>query len=290
MDQSYLDIWKKCQREQIKGYVYQFIDQFIEHCTGKLLPSTCAFTGTEQVLDIACGYGEWACSMARFYPGCSVTGYDKNIKYITYAQERARLARLSNVHFAVGDMYTLPPLTGPTAPSPNNNAGYDLVHARLLNPAVTPGTWYYLLKALRQLCRPGGQFVWTETRIPAISQPASARWCHLFGQSLGISSSTGDTVAHMPDMLKDVGFVNIQSSVTMIHLSHGTPAYHALVSTLWHTSPLLQTFFVQSGVASAHHFSHITDEMLVELVDQHFTCDWPLFTVVAQLPASCSHH
>jgi SAM-dependent methyltransferase len=296
MDQSYLDIWKEHQREQIEGYVYQFVDQFIERHTGKLLPPNCSLAGTEQVLDIACGYGEWACSLARSYPDCVVTGYDKNVKYITYARERARLAGLTNAHFEVGDMYTLPPLTDminrlrrdadASNPSRSGETGYDLVHARLLSPAVTPGTWYYLLKALWQHCKPGGQFVWIETRMPAIDQPACARWCHLFGQSLGISSGTGDVIGHMPAMLKDAGFENIQPSTTTINLRYATPAYNMLVSTLWRTSPLLQTFFVQSGVASAHHFSHITDEMLVELVDHNFTCDWSLHAVTAQRPAT----
>jgi ubiquinone/menaquinone biosynthesis C-methylase UbiE len=274
MYQSYLDIWKEHQREQIEGYVYNFIDQFIERHTGKLLPPDYHLTGASQVLDIACGYGEWVCSMARVYPDSTVTGCDKNAKYITYARERAGLAGLTNAHFAVGNMYTLP----------QPEATYDLVHARLLSPAVIPGTWYYLLKELWRHCKCGGQLVWTETRMPATDQSASARWCHLFGQALGISSGTGDVIAHMPTMLKDVGFENIQPSTTTIHLQHGTPAYNMLVSTLWRTSPLLQTFFVQSGVASANHFIHITDEMLVELVNHSFTCNWSLHTVIARRP------
>jgi hypothetical protein len=57
-----------------------------------------------------------------------------------------------------------------------------------------------------------------------------------------------------------------------------------LVGTLWRTSPLLQTFFVQTGVASANHFTHITDEMLVELVDHNFIGNWSLHTITAQRP------
>jgi SAM-dependent methyltransferase len=274
MHQSYLDIWKEHQREQIEGYVYNFIDQFIERYTGTLLPSNCHLSKANRVLDIACGYGEWVCSMARTYPDSVITGCDKNAKYITYAHERATLARLTNTQFIVGNMYTLP----------QPPATYDLVHARLLNPAVTPGTWYYLLKALWLHCKRGGQLVWTETRMPATDQSASIRWCHLFGQALGISTGTGDLIAHMATMLKDAGFENIQPSTITIHLQHGSPAYNMLVSTLWRTSPLLQTFFVQSGVASANHFIHITDEMLVELVNPDFICNWSLYTVTARRP------
>jgi hypothetical protein len=90
----------------------------------------------------------------------------------------------------------------------------------------------------------------------------------------------------MSVMLKDAGFDHIRPSTTTIHLCHGTPAYNILANMLWRTSPLLQTFFVQAGVASAHHYSHITEEMLVELVDHHFTCDWSLHTITAQRPAT----
>ena len=158
-----LDIWKEHQREQIEGYVYNFIDQFIERYTGKLLLPDCHLTGAEKVLDIACGFGEWACDMARTYPTCTVTGCDKNVKYITYARERAELAGLTNAHFAVGNMYTLPPA----------EAGYDLVHARLLSPAVIPGTWYYLLKELWQHCKRGGQL------MPARAKVRGASWVWL---------------------------------------------------------------------------------------------------------------
>lgn len=287
MYRSYLDLWKEHQREQIEGYVYNFIDQFIEHNTGKLLPPDCHITGADQVLDIACGYGEWACSMARAYPKCTVTGCDKNVKYITYARERAELAGLTNAHFVVGNMYTLPLSADTIKRSPRSDEdGYDLVHARLLSPAVIPGTWYYLLKELWQHCKRGGQFVWTETRMPVTGQSACARWYYLFSQALGISGGTGDVIAHMPTMLKDVGFTNIRPSTTTIQFRYGTPAYHMLASTLWRTSPLLQTFFVQSGVASANHFAHITDEMLLELMDRNFTGNWSLHTMTAQRPAT----
>jgi len=285
MYRSYLDLWREHQHEQIEGYVYNFIDQFIERNTGKLLPPDCHLTGADQVLDVACGYGEWACSMARTFPKCTVTGCDKNVKYIAYAHERAELARLTNVHFAVGNMYTLPPSADTINRSlPSEEAGYDLVHARLLGPAVIPGTWYYLLKELWRYCKPGGQFVWTETRMPVTGQSACTRWCYLFSQALGIASGIGDVITHMPTMLKDVDFTNIRPSTTTIQLHYGTPAYRMLVSTLWRTSPLLQTFFVQSGVASTNHFTHITDEMLLELVDHNFTGSWSLHTITAQRP------
>jgi hypothetical protein len=87
-------------------------------------------------------------------------------------------------------------------------------------------------------------------------------------------------------MLKDVGFTNIRPSTTTIQLRYNTPAYHMLASTLWRSSPLLQTFFVQSGVASANHFAHITDEMLLELMDRNFTGNWSLYTITAQRPAT----
>ncbi len=271
---SYLDTWKERQRKQIENRVYIFMNQFLERYARDLLPARCTLGNLGKVLDVACGCGGWVCNAARAYPNSEVTGIDKDAEHIIYAREYATLAGLTNAHFIVGNMYTLSQLTEP----------YDLIHARLLCPAVAPGTWYNLLKELWQHCKQGGQIRWTESITPVTPGRACTRWCHLFGQALGLSNSAGDIINSMPAMLKDVGFCNIQQSMTTIRLQHGNEAYDTLVHTLWRASPLLQTFFVQAGITTADHFTHITDEMLTELLDPGFTCNWSLRTVTGSRP------
>ena len=68
---------------------------------GGLLPPGLSLAAKAQVLDIACGAGNWALDLAFACPALSVVGVDRDAALIGHAQASARVQRLANAHFKV---------------------------------------------------------------------------------------------------------------------------------------------------------------------------------------------
>lgn len=99
-----------------------------------------------RVLDVACGTGEPAISIASG-PGASgeVTGVDISLEPLKVAKERAGGRRLGNISFVSGDAHRLP----------FPDASFDRVTSRLgvMFFADLPGA----LKEMRRVLKPGGR-------------------------------------------------------------------------------------------------------------------------------------
>src|SRR5580765_5812780 len=65
------------------------------------LPSSFELHEGDRVLDVACGPGGWARSLATSYPQAQVMGIDISQRMIEYAHADAQARQLSNASFQV---------------------------------------------------------------------------------------------------------------------------------------------------------------------------------------------
>jgi arsenite methyltransferase len=59
------------------------------------------------LLEIACGPGFYACSLAERYPGIRITGVDLSERLLSRAKDRADIRHLKNCHFVKADVLAL---------------------------------------------------------------------------------------------------------------------------------------------------------------------------------------
>ena len=82
-------------------------ERAFERALGGLLPEhpdQDAFLAPfQRVLDIACGSGGWALTLAQTYPHLEVQGFDIDQRMINYANSQAKVGRLENASFRVAD-------------------------------------------------------------------------------------------------------------------------------------------------------------------------------------------
>lgn len=75
---------------------------------GGVLPDLPSFQGIKDVLDIACGPGQWTTEVARAHPHLQITGFDLSRCMIDFAGSKAIRDKLENIHFELGDATKLP--------------------------------------------------------------------------------------------------------------------------------------------------------------------------------------
>ena len=90
---------------------------------GSLLPEAIPMENVRVVLDIGCGTGEWARSLAREYPYIQITGIDTSPHLIRRAVSLAQAEGLNSVTFLLFD--AAQPLDFP-------DESYDIVHVHSL--------------------------------------------------------------------------------------------------------------------------------------------------------------
>ncbi|MGV9337931.1 class I SAM-dependent methyltransferase [Streptomyces sp. NPDC003688] len=107
--------------------------------------------GARRVLDVGCGTGVFALSLAR--RGVEVTGVDPAEASVAVARAKPGAEQVS---WICGDATALPPL----------RADLATMTANVAQAVADPTAWHGTLRAVRTALRPGGRLVF-ETRDPA---------------------------------------------------------------------------------------------------------------------------
>lgn len=128
----------------------------ISEAAGGTLPGFKDTAAIHDVLDVACGTGDWALRLVREYPTMQVTGVDISTLMIHYAQAQAESEHLPAT-FQVADILKMP-LDFP-------DASFDLVNIRLIFSFMKREQWLPLLQECSRLLRPGGYIRITESDI-----------------------------------------------------------------------------------------------------------------------------
>jgi arsenite methyltransferase len=124
------------------------------------------------LLEIACGPGFYACSLAQRYPDIRITGVDFSERLLSRAKDRADMRRLKNCQFIKANVLTLSESLAPV----------DAIVASRLLMVVSDRR-----QALREIfssLRPGGRcFIAEPTSALRAAVPLSCMWLftHLMG-------------------------------------------------------------------------------------------------------------
>lgn len=232
------------------------------------------------ILDVACGPGEWVLELASMYPDKQITGVDISQRMIEYAKMQALRNQLHNAHFQEMDM-----LQTPLSLPPNT---FDLINMRLVSSFLfrAPNNWATLLQECMQLTRPGGFVYLTDSECMISNSPSTERYfslCTRAGYLSGNSFSVdGRQVAITPmlgRLLRQAGYQNVQHKAFAVDGSAGTKNHHQFYEDAEVVLKALQPLLVRTGVATQEEIEALYYQMLEEMRSDDFNCLWYFLTV-----------
>lgn len=213
------------------------------------------------VLDLACGPGEWALAVAEAYPALRITGVDQSSVMINFARFMSQA--IPTVSFEVMDILT--PLAFP-------DESFDLIHARFIAGFMPIEAWPRLLVECRRLLRPGGVLLLVEGEMALTTSPAVEQLSTYFTQALravGQSFSPDGRHLGITPMLKNLlmkaGFRSCRTEAVVIEHSTGTDFHKSLYEDYYVAFHLMQPFLVRAGVATYEQLIPLYHRMLEEM-------------------------
>ena len=238
--------------------------RFATQGLGGLFPHRLDLSRVQDVLDLACGPGEWVLAVA--YPALRVTGVDKSETMIQFARSLGQA--MPTVRFSVMD--ALGPLTFA-------DASFDLIHARFIAGFLPTKSWPKLLAECRRLLRPGGIMLLVEGEMALTTSAAVEQLSGLFTQALravGQSfSPDGRQLGITPvlrRLLTDAGFLACQMEAAAMEHSAGTTFHLSLCEDYAAAFQLMQPFLVRAGVATSEELLPLYHRMVEEMQAQDF--------------------
>ena len=183
-------------------------------------------SSAHDILDLACGPGEWAMHVAQEYPEKRVVGVDISARMIEYATVQARAAHLP-AEFRVMDILAHP------LDFPDNS--FDIVNIRMIFGFMNKERWQQLLKECQRLLRPGGLVRVTETERGLYNHTVFEQymdmWTHaLFASGLSLSSDGTHygTATVMKRLLREAGYHDVHHASYAIDFSAGEKAHDSI--------------------------------------------------------------
>ncbi|WP_165422874.1 class I SAM-dependent methyltransferase [Ktedonosporobacter rubrisoli] len=234
-----------------------------------LFPCDIALPEAPRILDIGCGPGEWAHSVAKHLPQSQVFGIDISDLMITYARYMASSEDISNTNFQVMDARQ--PLAFP-------DAYFDYVNARFIVGILSTSQWGPLLRECFRVLRPGGLICDIEPEsFGSTTGDALGRYSLFltqasrcagkaftsFGEMVGIS-------AVQPRLLREAGFHQVQQGAYIINYSAGMPAHDAIYDNFKTFMKLLQPFIIAQNLSTQEELERLYAQALEEMEDNEF--------------------
>lgn len=155
----------------------------------------------QAILDIGCGNGRWVMEVAAHFSAARVVGIDIANPAPFVSLGRGLEAVPPNVSFMQGDA-----LAGLSFP----DAHFDLVHVRLLQPAIPAQAWLPLLRELTRITRPAGWVESLEMLPYAVQQgEGMARIVTWYGDLLRRHAIDPMLALKIPQLMKDAGLTAV---------------------------------------------------------------------------------
>ncbi len=250
--------------------------------TGGLFPENIDLSSIHSVLDLACGPGEWATSVASTYPQMQVTGIDISHIMIAYARSQVREQGISNATFLFGDVRERLPFL---------DNSIDVVNGRFLFAFMSPTAWPELFRECARILRPSGILLFTETEgsltnsfatesIYAMSTEAMKR----AGQSLSPDGRHVGITPMLGKFFRDAGYTNIQNKAYVLDSSIGTEAYQDMFNDYVALYKQVQPYLIQQGVTTQEEVDGIYQRMLEEQQLPDFCQIWFYLSIWGQKP------
>lgn len=255
----------------------------VTHALGGPFPVSLDLTTIADVLDLACGPGEWVFNVAEAYSHMQVTGVDLSETMIHFS--RAISGQVPNAHFRVMDA---------TRSLDFPAASFDLIHARYLFGFMPKSCWPLVLAECRRLLRPGGVIVVTEGEMPTTNKPAVTRYTELFtqallavGQSFSADGKQIGIVPVLPRLLAEAGFQPGGSQQHVFDFVTGTPDERAVIFLNNYKTGflLIKPFLLKAGVTTAREIDTLYSQMLAEVEAPDFSANTLVLRVWSSTPA-----
>jgi len=258
--------------------------RLLSRCLGGPIPelSTEELFRVHDVLDVACGPGDWVLDVAYAHPHLEVAGVDSSPQVVAYASARARSQGLPNASFGVMDI---------TQPLDFPDNTFDLVNARFLSSVLPREAWPALVGECVRVARPGGMIRLTDMELPICTTPAAQTMAQWFAQALfraGYSfSPDGSTVGITPVLghfLRRAGCESGEQRSYPIDFSSGTPFHHSVCQNGQVAATLLKSRYISLGVTTEEVFQRMFQRASIEVLSDDFCGLWPLFVTWAHKP------
>ncbi|MGB8346703.1 MAG: class I SAM-dependent methyltransferase [Ktedonobacteraceae bacterium] len=269
---------------------------------GGLVPDGILDRGQVQtVLDVGCGTGAWARTLARAHPHLDVLGIDCDMAALDMACNLAFTHDIPNARFAVQDIQLLDESSLP----PNH---FEVIHLAFLAEALLTVDYAALANSLIRLLRPGGVLVWTEAELPLTLSAACEQ---LFALTLQAIDHAGQSF-FLPDWgapwvslpgngtlrrhlgitpmlgmwLRKAGYEQAQQAVAALEVSRGQPLHSLFVNAMLSFGRRIQPFLVQQQVISETECQQLREEVSTEVRRSDFCGMAYVLTISARKPVA----
>lgn len=243
-------------------------DHLMTERMGGLFSPDVDLSQVHDVLDLACGPGNWILEVAYANPEIEATGIDISNRMIRYAQARAQTQQLHNAHFAVADI--LKPLDF-------LDNSFDFVNARTIVGFMMPSSWPELLQECLRVSRPGGIIRLTELELSLSNSLANEKINGLLAKAGYVAkrsfSPDGLHISITPMLsrfLRNAGCTDIQYAAHAIDFSAGSEAHEEFFQNMMIGLQLLQPFLLKLKVITQEEIDLLYQQALTEVQADDF--------------------
>lgn len=234
-----------------------------------------------QVLDLACGPGSWAMSVAKQHPDWQVQGLDISNRMIDFAQIQSRADGIENVSFQVGNVLEHLPFA---------DKSFDFIHARLLQCFMRIDAWSRLLAECHRVLKPGAFIQLVESERPIFNKPANAQFASLAAQMctrLGVSGDPSGQVFGICNLLAqfltDAGFLFEEERAYSINYSAQMPIHQIWCENVAAAIKQYPEIYAKQGKPTDE-IEQLCEQAIQEMNEPDFCALFFFLSVVARKP------
>lgn len=257
--------------------------QMLTETAGGVLPEQDDLGRFHDLLDLACGPGEWAMTLSQASPLLHIVGVDLSNQMIAYAQSRVTAANNQHVQFQVADL-SQGQLAFP-------DECFDLINTRLLIGFMKHDRWPLLLSECFRLLRPGGIIRTTEYLNITSNDPTIQRsdWVALeawrrAGRAWTSGPETTGFEERMPALLGEAGFIEISSRTFDINFGIDSPYHEFLLENFAEVHRLSITFLTQLSLGSEQDIEELAHHLLALKKKPGLSANWNFLCLTGVKP------
>jgi ubiquinone/menaquinone biosynthesis C-methylase UbiE len=248
---------------------------------GPLFPPQLDVSSIHDVIDIACGPGQWVVEVARTYPHIQAIGGDISQLMTTYASSLVR--DFPNARFQ--RMNAQQPIDFP-------DQTFDVVQARLITAFMRTTEWPSLLNECRRILRPGGTLCLAECESAGVSNSAALEQYNALlvqamrqtGHCFSPEGNMFGITPLLPRLLEQQGFTNITQRAFALNFSARQKAHEPIYANSRTALKLVQPFLISEKVATQPELDILYERALKDLQSPEFCGQWYFMAISGEKP------